>query len=484
MFLDSIMTAEKISSSQVTLTSDRKVYKLYLAAIGANIISLSLGTSIGWLSPFLPLLISSDSPLKHGPVTDVQATWIASLLCIGAFCGTFLFGWSADKFGRRSSLLSTAVPLIGFWTCVAFGTTVEVLYFARILAGLGASGVFLLVPMYITEIAEDRNRGTLGSFFILFLNIGTLISFVMGSYTSYHLTAFILSTLPLAYLVIFFQFPETPMYLIRCNRVRDAECSLKYLRGYTSTPDHLEMLRSEMDGLLQMQTLKDGPDHSTASLAAFSSPSARKALIIGLMLVSLNQLSGCFALINYTSQIFADAGSDLDPNMAAIVVGAIQITGSYGSSIIVDRYQRKHVYIVSSFLATIGLFVMGTHGYLKSQHIDVSAISWIPVASLSFVIFIASIGLLPLTFVILSEILPPNVRSMGGSLCTAFLWTISFLVVKYFPVMVELIGLHGCMWVFSAVCLSAGLFNAIFIPETRGQSIEQIMHAFENDNKS
>ena len=66
---------------------------------------------------------------------------------------------------------------------------------------------------------------------------------------------------------------------------------------------------------------------------------------------------------------------------------------------------------MSSFFAAIGLFAMGTHGYLKSQHVDVSAINWIPVASLSFVIFIASVGLLPLTFVILSEILPPKVFS-------------------------------------------------------------------------
>ncbi|XP_052892327.1 facilitated trehalose transporter Tret1-like [Anopheles moucheti] len=480
------MTAEKQSpAGSGTIKPDRKIVKLYLAAMAANIISLSLGTAIGWLSPFLPLLISPNSPLEHGPVTDVQATWIASLLCIGAFGGTFLFGWSAEKFGRKPSLLATAMPLVGFWGCVAFGTSVEVLYVARLLAGLAAAGVFLLVPMYITEIAEDRIRGTLGSLFILFLNIGTLVSFVMGSYLSYHMTAYILFALPIIFLALFLQFPETPQYLIRRNRVRDAESSLKYLRGYTSTPDHLEMLRSEMDGLLvQVSGEKDSTEQSSISLADFAPKSARKALLIGLVLVSFNQLSGCFALINYTAQIFADSGSDLDPNIAAMVVGAIQILGSYGSTIIVDRCQRKHVYIATSFFAAIGLFAMGTHGYLKSQHVDVSAINWIPVASLSFVIFIASVGMLPLTFVILSEILPPKVRSLGGSLCTAFLWTISFLVVKYFPVTVELIGLHGCMWVFSAVCLLAGLFNAVFIPETRGRSIEQIIHAMENNIKS
>ncbi|KFB46231.1 AGAP008900-PA-like protein [Anopheles sinensis] len=449
-----------------------------------NLISLSLGTSIGWLSPFLPLLISADSPLEHGPVTDVQATWIASLLCIGAIGGTFLFGWLADQIGRKSTLLAAAVPLIGFWGCVSFGNTVEVLYVARLLAGLGAAGVFLVVPMYITEIAEDRIRGSLGSLFILFLNIGTLVSFIMGSYLSYHLTAYILFTLPVAFFILFLPFPETPQYLVRRNRVRDAESSLKYLRGYTSTPDHLEMLRSEMDSLLvQASGEKDTTEQSGISWADFAAPSARKALLIGLLLVSFNQLSGCFALINYTAQIFADAGSDINPNVAAMVVGAIQIVGSYGSTLLFDRCQRKHLYICTSFFAAVGLFAMGTHGYLKSQHIDVSVINWIPVASLSFVIFIASVGMLPLTFVILSEIMPPKIRSLAGSLCTAFLWIVSFLVVKYFPATVELIGLHGCMWVFSAVCLIAGLFNAIVIPETRGQSIEQIIHAMENDIK-
>lgn len=89
-------------------------------------------------------------------MTDIQATWIASLLCVGAIFGTVIFGWSADKFGRKFSLCMAAIPLLGFWACVAFGGYVELLYLGRVLAGLGAAGVFLLVPLYITEIAEDR----------------------------------------------------------------------------------------------------------------------------------------------------------------------------------------------------------------------------------------------------------------------------------------------------------------------------------------
>ncbi|XP_055641728.1 facilitated trehalose transporter Tret1-like [Toxorhynchites rutilus septentrionalis] len=470
----------------IEIKADRRVVHQYLAAICVNIISLAQGTAIGWLSPFLPLLISTDSPLSTGPVTDIEATWIASLLCVGAVFGTLLFGWSADKYGRKFSLCIAALPLIGFWACVAFGGYVEILYLGRILAGLGAAGVFLLVPLYVTEISEDKIRGSLGSFFILFINIGTLVAFVVGAFVPYHITSYILIFLPILFLLCFMQFPETPHHLIRCNKIEAAECSLKYLRGYTSSPDHLNMLKEEMNSLMNQIVIREKDTNEDASIkwADFAPFSTKKAIMIGMVLVTLNQFSGCFALINYTAQIFADAGSDMDPNVAAIVVGAIQIGGSYVSTMVVDRCRRKVLYIVSAFCSAIGLAAMGAHAYLKASGYDVSMISWVPVASLSFVIFIASMGILPLTFVILSEILPPKLRSFGASLCTTFLWVVSFIVVKYFPVMVEVLGMHGCMWTFAGCCLFGVLFNAFFIPETRGKSIDEITLAMESTSKN
>ncbi|XP_055594226.1 facilitated trehalose transporter Tret1-like [Uranotaenia lowii] len=469
----------------ISIRPNRRVVNQYLAAICVNIISLSQGTAIGWLSPFLPLLISTNSPLSTGPVTDIQATWIASLLCVGAIFGTVLFGWSADKFGRKFSLCLTALPLIGFWACVAFGTYVEILFVGRILAGLGAAGVFLLVPLYVSEISEDSIRGSLGSFFILFINVGTLVSFVIGTYLSYHITSYILIFLPILFLLCFIRLPETPSHLIRCNKLESAEASLKFLRGYTTSPEDVAQLKEEMTKLMSQIVIrgKDSNDEASIKLADFAPFSVKKAIIIGMVLVALNQLTGCFALINYTAQIFADAGSDLDPNVAAIIVGAIQIAGSYVSTLVVDRLRRKLLYISTALGSAIGLTAMGTHAYLKVMGYDVSAINWIPVASLSWVIFIASVGILPLTFVILSEIVPHKLRSLVGSLCTTFLWVVSFLVVKYFPVVVEVLGMHGCMWTFAGCCLFGLLFNAFFIPETRGKSIDEITLAMESREK-
>lgn len=63
--------------------------------------------------------------------------------------------------------------------------------------------------------------------------------------------------------------------------------------------------------------------------------------MIGVGLVALNQFCGCFAMVNYTATIFQEAGSDLTPNMAAIVIGAIQLVGAYFSTVLVERAGRK-----------------------------------------------------------------------------------------------------------------------------------------------
>lgn len=75
----------------------------------------------------------------------------------------------------------------------------------------------------------------------------------------------------------------------------------------------------------------------------------------------------------------------------------------------IDRCGRKMLLIVSGSGCAVGLTVMGIFSYLFECGFDVSQFEWIPVASLSFVIFIASIGLIPIPYVIIAEVLPQKV---------------------------------------------------------------------------
>lgn len=77
-----------------------------------NIIALGVGASIGWSSPFLPILTSQDSTPLAEPLSAEQASWVGSLLALGALCGVLLFGWLSETIGRFWASLLTSVPQI------------------------------------------------------------------------------------------------------------------------------------------------------------------------------------------------------------------------------------------------------------------------------------------------------------------------------------------------------------------------------------
>lgn len=67
----------------------------------------------------------------------------------------------------------------------------------------------------------------------------------------------------------------------------------------------------------------------------------RRAMTIGIFLIVLNQCCGCFAMLNYTANIFKEAGSNMSANVAAIIVGIIQLLGAFLATNLVDLAGRK-----------------------------------------------------------------------------------------------------------------------------------------------
>lgn len=116
------------------------------------------------------------------------------------------------------------------------------------------------------------------------------------------------------------------------------------------------------------------------------------------------------------------SGSTLSPSLSAIIVAVIQLLGSVASVFITEKVSRKLLYSVSCCVTMFGLLAFGTHGFLRG-YIDITQFDWIPIASMSLVIFAASFGILPLTFIMLSELLPMRVRT--------YLLKIFFLIFIY-----------------------------------------------------
>lgn len=137
---------------------------------------------------------------------------------------------------------------------------------------------------------------------------------------------------------------------------------------------------------------------------------AIKAILIGFSLTGVNLFSGTFAMINYTANIFKASGSTLDPNISSIIIAVIQVLGVYGSTLLVDRIGRKTLLIFSTSGAFVGLTSLGIYSYLNDSGYDLTTYNWIPLISFSTFVFISCFGILPLPFIVLTEILPTEVK--------------------------------------------------------------------------
>ncbi|XP_065084145.1 facilitated trehalose transporter Tret1-like [Ochlerotatus camptorhynchus] len=448
----------------------------YLATFCLNLLSISYGLCCGWTSPSLPILQSTDSPLPSGPISSDEASWIGAFLCIGGFVGNIVSGWMADRFGRKLTACLAAIPQIIAWVLVLVADNVYYLMGMRFLLGFSGGVSFMIIPMFIAEIAEDRIRGLLGSTLVFSCNMGILLMYILGGSLSYANIPWIPLVFPIVFLTGFLRIPDTPFYLMRKNDYVESENSLRFYRGYRPGTQHVS---SEFK--MELVKLKDafGDENQTLQDEKITwgdliSSHARKAFLIGISLMALNQFCGCFAMLNYTASIFNESGSTLSANTSAIVIGSIQMVGSYFSTMLVERAGRKLLLMVSATGIGLGLAIFAGFSYAKYVGLDVESFTWLPLVCFSFVIFIGSVGVLTLPFLVLAEVMPQKIKGFAISFCMGILWIFAFLAIKYFSTLFDVLGMHGTMLLFSVCSLGGALFVAFMVPETKGKSLEAI----------
>lgn len=116
-----------------------------------NIGAFGVGNGVTWTSPTLPKLQAPDSWIH---LHSDEASWIGSLVCLGAAIGPFPGGYIANKFGRKITCYIAAAVNIFSWLLLLFATSVHEIYIARVTAGIAVGLVYAAVPLYIGEIAE------------------------------------------------------------------------------------------------------------------------------------------------------------------------------------------------------------------------------------------------------------------------------------------------------------------------------------------
>lgn len=157
-------------------------------------------------------------------------------------------------------------------------------------------------------------------------------------------------------------------------------------------------------------------------------------------LMAVNQFSGTFTLTNYAASIFKESGSTINPNYSTVVVGCGQVIGTIVSMILVDRLGRKILLLFSTLGAAVCLFITGTYTYYIKQGFDLSNYNMLPVITLSAFMFMSSIGITPIPYILVSEIFPQKVIYLY--IWVILLWTSNQLPLHFRFVVLRLHCVH------------------------------------------
>jgi MFS family permease len=192
-------------------------------------------------------------------------------------------------------------------------------------------------------------------------------------------------------------------------------------------------------------------------------------LLLGTLLAAFQQITGINAVISYAPTIFAQTGVASDTALLqSIIVGFVNFLFTIVALRLVDTKGRKTLLLWGAAGMTISLAFLAL-----TFAIDSIGGVWVLVSVLAYIAFFAA-SLAPVMWVVTSEMYPTKYRGVAMSFSTAISWVCTLVVVQFFPWVLNNLGGVISFGIFAAFSLLAYIFIRIYIPETKGKSLEQI----------
>lgn len=430
---------------------------LYKSAVVASLAGFLFGFDTVVISGAEQIIqkLSELSSALHGLAISM-ALW-------GTVLGSLVGGWPSEKFGRKKTLLWIGVLYLVSAVGSAFAPEVYTFMFSRFIGGLGVGISTVAAPMYISEIAPPYHRGRLTGMFQFNIVLGILIAFVSNSLlgsigeNGWRWMLGVEAFPALIFAALCIGLPESPRWTIVYNKDRTG--GLAILRKIN--PDYSEM---ELESLV---TEIEFSRQEKKYQYRFFSGGLFKPILLAISIAFFNQLSGINAILYFAPRIFEMSGLETQAALLQSVgIGITNLIFTFCGLWLIDRLGRRM------------LLYIGSVGYIVSLGLTSWAFSSGNPEMVPFMIFafIAAhaIGQGAVIWVFISEIFPNKFRSYGQSLGSFTHWLFAALLTLVFPLMAEAMEPQYIFGIFCGMMVLQLIWVRVFVPETKGVSLEQI----------
>lgn len=399
-------------------------------------------------------------------ITTGQEALIISLLSLGAIFGAILGGFLSDRLGRKKVVLSSSALFILSAIGLSLSSTVGQLIFWRPIVGLAIGISSATAPLYIAELAPRFIRGALVTLNQLAVTVGIFISYLIGLFfveSQAWRLMFLLAAIPSAIqFIIMSFFPESPRYLTKIGLTKKALSVLSRFRG------------SANDAKLEIEHIEKMHSASKTHWTELFTAKVRPALIAGVGLSIIQQITGINTIIYYAPTIFRFAG--LTSNHAALLattwIGLINMFMTFVAIYFLDKLGRKPLLQFGLASMVISLIILGI-GFHINQIVQES-VGIIVIISLFIYIGSFAYSLGPVSWLINSEIYPLHVRGKAMGLASCTNWLANFFITSTFLNLIHFLGKTGTFWLYALIGILSMYFIWQRIPETKGKSLEEI----------
>jgi MFS transporter, SP family, galactose:H+ symporter len=429
-------------------------------------------------------LFGYDQGVITGALPGIKATFSLSLLMLqvvtswvtlGALLGSLAGGELADRIGRKRTAVVAGVLFTAGAAAQFLASGVGMLVFGRLVIGAGVGVAAVAAPLYAAEMAPSHLRGRFVSGYQLAITVGIFLAYLVNGHLSSNANwRLMLGAAAVPGLCLFgiaLLAPESSRWLIKVRRRADAEREAQKVEPNSDVKASLDAIAAALKN-----------DVSTPSWGEIFHQQWRRPLMIAIGLAVFQQVTGINAIIYYANQIFASAGFATEASQAAVTtwaIGGVNVLATLIAIAFIDQVGRRKLLLTGLFGMGISLLVVGAAFHSIRAGGAASAGGPSPAAIVTvvaLVVFIAcfAFSLGPVVWTVINEIFPAQIRSRGVAFATAVNWGSAYLVSQFFLSLVDKIGSSATFALLAAFCAVGWIWIYRAIPETKGESLEQI----------
>ena len=406
--------------------------------------------------------------------TDAEVSWIVGAVMFGGILASATAGVLCDKLGRKRMISSAAALFLLAVPVVCFsGESLAVMLAGRILQGMSAGYMAVVMPMYLAESLPPEIRGRGTGIFQLFLGIGLVSAALAGIvisavYGAADAASDVVSDVvsdqskSIAWRVNFW-WSMAPVALLFVSSlfIKESPVWLK-MKGTKKTSEVASETKTEGGTLLRRKYVIP--------------------FVLAVLVLTFNKTIGMGSIIAYAVTLFQKAGlSGTLGNVGDLALKVVNLVMTVVAVTLVDKKGRTWLLKVGTAGLTAGLFAIGAlflaieKGWLSPSPLS----GFVTLAAFLAMQTFYSLGPGICVWLVLSELMPARIRANGMAIALFVNQFVAWGLASTFFPMVNAWG-YGPVFFGSAITGILYFVTVLYIPETKGRSLEEIESLFDS----